>query len=581
MSEPAAVSTPAARLLVVDDNENNRDMLQRRLQRKGYAADTAEDGRSALALLGVNTYDAVLLDVMMPGMSGNEVLLEIRTTHSKTELPVIMATAKSDSADIVEALAQGANDYVTKPINFPVLVARIESHLSTKKEAKERSGPVIDVSLGIESGTVLDDRYEILQMAGEGGFAQVYEARQISTGQIVAFKHARPERVRRSTVTTELQRFEREMQLIGKLRHPNIVRLIDSGSIAVKRGPLSHSRSESVRAEDSDTRQEPAPGRGNDSGTRPRGSSLAPDSATPVLSVPYMVMEFLEGESLAELMTRRRAVPYEEAVAMMLPVMSALSAAHEQGIVHRDVKPQNILIVTDHKGEIVPKVLDFGIAKLTGPDAESLTLNESFIGTPEYSAPEQARGKKDIDPRADQFSLGAILYRLLSGRAMYEAESFMGMVSAVVHGEFRPLEQVIEGLPQGVADAVSKSLSLDRRARFSSMDAFARALMPHTQDAVRRRWADHFAGDIGDAEEADAEETVPAPATPHSPPVRISSTTGSDTGRPTTDETGATLEVTYDRAPTIRPPAAPRSRATTIALIVIGLLAIAVALLSK
>lgn len=573
MAELAAAAAPTARVLVVDDNEDNRDLLQRRLERSGFEVVTAEDGRRALAAIASESFDAVLLDVMMPGMSGNEVLLELRARYTKTELPVIMATAKSDSDDIVAALDQGANDYVTKPINFKVLVARLTSHLATKQEAQDRAGPVIDVSLGIEHGTVLDERYEILEMAGEGGFAQVYRARQLSTGQMVAFKHARPERVRRSTATSELQRFEREMKLIAKLRHPHIVRLIDSGSIAVRRGQLSQSRSESQRTDEA-TRQEPAPARGDDSGTRPRTTSVAPDTENDVLSVPYMVMEYLEGESLNDLIKREGRIPHREALALMLPVMSALRAAHDEGIIHRDVKPQNVLLVKDHKGDIQPKVLDFGIAKLTDPDAEALTVNESFIGTPEYSAPEQARGKKNIDARADQFSVAAILYRLLSGKPMYQADSFMGMVSAVVHGEFAPLREVVpSGVPAGVVRAIDKALSTKREDRFADLDELARALLPFVDETVTRRWMDHF----------DANPDSISDSSQDAIPIRIS-TAGLDPDAPTLDETGSTLEVTFDRAPTVRPPsaaAAPERRNTWITAIVIAAIALAVFLLTR
>ncbi len=120
-------------LLVVDDNEMNRDMLSRRLQRRGYSVAVAEDGAQALEQIGKNSFDLILLDVLMPGMSGLDMLRIIRQTHPATKLPVIMATAQSETEDIVEALKLGANDYVTKPFDFPVVLARVETHLSLKR----------------------------------------------------------------------------------------------------------------------------------------------------------------------------------------------------------------------------------------------------------------------------------------------------------------------------------------------------------------------------------------------------------------------------------------------------------------
>src|SRR4051812_10653934 len=133
-----------ASLLVVDDNESNRDALSRRLGLKGYGVRMAASGAEALTLVATEAYDLVLLDVEMPGMSGFDVLSQIRESRSSTQLPVIMVTARTDGPDIVEAFRLGANDYVTKPIDFPVALARIGTHLAHKwavealRESEER-----------------------------------------------------------------------------------------------------------------------------------------------------------------------------------------------------------------------------------------------------------------------------------------------------------------------------------------------------------------------------------------------------------------------------------------------------------
>jgi adenylate cyclase len=137
LREGEARPRPLEHLLVVDDNEANRDMLSRRLESRGYRISIAESGQKALDLVESERFDLVLLDIMMPEMSGLVALKRLRTRHSRGELPVIMATAKDQSQDIVEALGLGANDYVTKPIDFPVLLARIEAHLSLKRALEE------------------------------------------------------------------------------------------------------------------------------------------------------------------------------------------------------------------------------------------------------------------------------------------------------------------------------------------------------------------------------------------------------------------------------------------------------------
>jgi sigma-B regulation protein RsbU (phosphoserine phosphatase) len=121
------------KLLVVDDNEMNRDMLSRRLSRRKHNVITANDGQEALNLIEKESFDVILLDIMMPGISGIEVLKKLRESYSRADLPIIMATAKSESEDIVDALKLGVNDYVTKPLNFPVVAARVNTQLSLKK----------------------------------------------------------------------------------------------------------------------------------------------------------------------------------------------------------------------------------------------------------------------------------------------------------------------------------------------------------------------------------------------------------------------------------------------------------------
>ncbi|MBX3229063.1 MAG: response regulator [Labilithrix sp.] len=481
-SKPSSGKPPSQpmRLLVVDDNDDNSNLLSRRLKSKGYQVDIASDGPSALEACAKVTYDAILLDVMMPGMSGIEVLTKLREKHAKTQLAVIMATAKDDSSSVVDALKKGANDYVTKPIDFPVLLARLETHLAMKAEAAKAAAAAatkVDVTFGIAPGTVLCGRYEILEKRGEGGFAVVYKARQISTNREVALKHLRPDVLGARSDRVHLERFERESKLIGELNHPNVVRLIDSGSVSVR---PSAPPSTPLK----DAADDPA---ATASQTRKRQPDGDP------MNVPYIVMELLAGESLADLIDREAPLAPSRAVDLILPVLSALHAAHEKGVVHRDVKPSNIMLSADDRGGIEPKVLDFGIAKLTTQDKSDLTVTSSLIGTPQYMPPEQAFGKKDLDARADQFSAAAVLYQMLTGRPLYSGESFLELVSNVLAGTFTPLADAKPGLEPALVTVVSRALAAERESRHSSVMAFGRALLPFATDRGARRWTDQFA----------------------------------------------------------------------------------------
>ncbi len=501
------------RILVVDDNEDNRDMLSRRLTRKGYDAPVAEDGASALERIAAGGIDLVLLDVMMPGMSGVECLQKIREEHPKTRLPVIMATAKTESKDVVEALNSGANDYVTKPIDFPILLARVESQLSIREEAAKAAeaaeaagaAAAIDLSAGLREGTVVNESYEIRDMIGHGGFAAVYRAKQLSTGQMVALKCLSPDRVARDPSSVEVKRFIQEMKLIGTINHPNVVRLIDSGSIScagniiATAGPgwsespvVPQPAGEGSLGET--VSQSPTADRKDDvdpiSRTRPSASDQAPAAS---FDVPYIVMEYLEGGTLADLLTEREVLDPSEAIDILLPVIGALSAAHDEGVVHRDIKPANIFLVTDKKKQITPKVLDFGIAKLVERAGEALTIDDSFIGTPEYMAPEQGRGERDLDPRADQFSVAAILYHAVTGRKLYVAGSLIGLVRLVSEGEFKAPRAIRDDIPEGLEQVMLRALDRDRDRRFTSVVSFGKALLPYASEATQRLWQDRLA----------------------------------------------------------------------------------------
>jgi serine/threonine-protein kinase len=534
-----ASAARAARLLVVDDNDDNRNLLSRRLRSKGYEVDLAPDGPSALEACAKAPYDAILLDVMMPGMSGLEVLLELRRKHAKTELAVIMATAKNDSASVVDALKQGANDYVTKPIDFPVLLARLETHLAMKAEAAERAGAQVDVTFGIAPGTVLCQRYEILEKRGEGGFAVVYRARQLSTDRDVALKHLRPDVLCAPGDNTQLERFERESKLIGELNHPNVVRLIDSGRLSLRTAgaPSTAGAGPGAGAQ---------AGAGSKAGAQPGADAAAAggaqaaavvdcaDGAAPAahesgetrheradaasqtrrrppeqdtLAVPYIVMELLTGEPMNELIAREAPLEPARAIDLMLPVLSALAAAHDKGVVHRDVKPSNIMLAKDDRGAIEPKVLDFGIAKLTTREGTDLTVSSSLIGTPQYMSPEQALGRKNLDGRADQFSAAAVLYQALTGRPLYQGDSLLELVGRVLAGDHTPLATARPDLPPALAAVITRALSTEADRRYASMAAFGAALLPFASASAAHRWTDEFGAA---AEAARASETAPS-----------------------------------------------------------------------
>jgi CheY-like chemotaxis protein len=374
-------------ILVVDDLPANRDLLARRLERSGFRVLQASSGTEALEVLGRSAVDCMLLDLAMPGMSGLEVLREVRADRSSALLPVIIVTAKTDSEDVVEALSLGANDYVTKPLDFPVALARIKAHLRTRSAAQAEATTGFEPQTPGQAvpGAVLGGRYRLDSLIGGGSFGSVFRARHVELGHDVAVK------VLGTSAGTDpeaLARFRREGASTCRVQHPNVVAVLDFGVSAA--------------------------------------------------GVAYLVMELLEGHSLErEIETHGHLTP-RRAAEILVPVCAALAAAHAADVVHRDIKPSNVFLHHSLLGE-VPKVLDFGIAKIAGDTAfgRHITLDGSLLGTPAYMAPERFR-RGPYGSKSDVYSVGTMLYEMLSGRLPFMPVSADPLALVAMQAEDEP-----------------------------------------------------------------------------------------------------------------------------------------------
>lgn len=343
-------SSNQAKILIVDDNPYNLEVLSRRLERRGFQIICADNGKEALSLIRSQELDLVLLDIMMPSMSGTEVLVEARKTFSKTALPIIMVTSRGESEDVVDSLNLGANDYVMKPIDFPVALARIQTQLSQKREVSKISNTKLTYSLNVGE---YFGQYLIEQKVGQGGMGAVYKVHDPTLDRIVALKVILPGH---ELTKAQVERFNREAKAIAKIKHPNIVTVYQIGET-----PQHH-----------------------------------------------FTMDFIEGMNLSRLI-KERALTVAQAVRLCSKIASALHTAHTKGIIHRDLKPSNIMI--DSQNE--PHLMDFGLAKMES-ESKSITLTGDILGTPEYMSPEQVDPHcGEVDTRCDLYSLGVILYEML------------------------------------------------------------------------------------------------------------------------------------------------------------------------
>jgi serine/threonine protein kinase len=195
---------------------------------------------------------------------------------------------------------------------------------------------------------------------------------------------------------------------------------------------------------------------------------------------PVMVMDLLHGETLGQRILRRQQLDVTETASLLLPAVSAIGTAHERGIVHRDVKPDNIFLAKADRGEVV-KVLDFGIAKLTLQDGEpGVTETGSTLGTPCYMAPEQAAAEKDLDHRVDVWALGVILYECLSGARPIEGDSIGQVVMHLMSTGITPLERLVPDLPSDLTALVGRMLARERARRPNDLREVAEVLARHT-----------------------------------------------------------------------------------------------------
>jgi serine/threonine protein kinase/TPR repeat protein len=295
-----------------------------------------------------------------------------------------------------------------------------------ERVAVTRSG-VTAVELRKLLQRALGPGYELGARVGAGGFAEVFRAQDLRLKRSVAVKVLRPDL---GLSPGMLERFQREAETIAALRHPNIVPIFDVGE--------AH-------------------------------------------GVAYLIMPFIEGESLRARMERDGKLPVPEVRRILREAAHGLAAAHDAGVIHRDVKPENIML-EGRDARIL--LMDFGIAKAVGGDEETpvteegiapaLTSTGIIVGTPQYMSPEQACGDKTIDARTDQYSLGVVGYRLLSGGLPFEGESTRAVLYKQLVSEPPPIMEKVPDAPPGLASAITRAMRKEPRERFDTMTEFAR-----------------------------------------------------------------------------------------------------------
>ena len=361
----------------------------------------------------------VLLALLVAGFTAQRVVRPVTALAA--------ASRRAADGDYQAEIPEGGNDEIgTLSGAFKRLLADLKERQAlvdllsaqgpgaTRTQMINPNAPTMKMPAGMENMTVLTpgqtfgNRYEIKSVLGVGGMGMVYKANDRELGEILAIKTLKPEMV--AADANALERFKSEIKLARKIAHRNVVRTYDLGEIG---------------------------------------------------GVYYITMEFVEGKSLKDLVRERGRLPASAVLPIAKQLCRALEVSHDEGVIHRDIKPQNMVVQADG----VLKVMDFGIARLaTRPKDAGHTEAGMVVGTPEYMAPEQLLGD-ELDARADLYATGVVLYECLTGRVPITADTPITLIAKVLEEEPQPPRAIQPDVPQELSDLVVWALAKDREKR--------------------------------------------------------------------------------------------------------------------
>ncbi len=421
-------------VVVVDDNGVNRMLLTGILEQARYVVRSASNGRDALQIIELEPPEIILLDIQMPKMSGYEVCESLKSMQRTREIPVIFISAVEDVGEKVKAFEAGGVDYIMKPFEPAEVLARVGTQVKLFRLQRELRQRNFDLQRRNEqllvaqdhtqrmfgalsdalTGTILDETYRLEEKIGEGGFGAVFRGTHVELRRPVAIKVLRPSPDANSR--EQILRFRREGVAACRINHPNAVEVLDFA--------ISHT------------------------------------------GMPYLVMELLTGRTMGSLLRETPRLPLQRCAGIAVPVCEALGAAHAAGIVHRDIKPDNVFLHESAGKEIV-KVVDFGIARLMDSerpaDLDGITEAGTLLGTPQFMAPERLIGRP-YDERSDVYSVGVLFYQALAGDFPFPNStraSMPDMINLHLTTKPRALRELNENVPEAVAAAVMQALDFE------------------------------------------------------------------------------------------------------------------------
>lgn len=408
-------------VLLVDGDVSQRTLLTLRLRNEGYRVRVARDGRQALEEVRRRPPDLILSEAVLPRLDGYGLLDALRR-EGFTEVPFLFLSSRSDPLSVNKGLLLGAVDFLSKPVNLEVLLTKLDRQLAHPVDQTEASSRIrlSDLTLTtpelpavhyeeLAPGTLLLGRFLLDDDLGEGGMGRVFRARDERLEEDLAIKVMKP---RITDDESVLRRFKREIRLARRITHPNVVRLYDFWEA----GPLK-----------------------------------------------FLTMELLEGSDVKDILEARGPFPVPVALRIAGEIFQALAAAHSEGVIHRDVKSRNVIVLPSGRA----KVLDFGIAQGLEPSLGEGTITNSAIGTPEYMSPEQVIGSQ-LDERTDLYSAGIVLWEMLTGRLPYDPDDSGSATARKRFEDPPPPSELGSPASPDLDRLVLRLLAPDREDRFAS-----------------------------------------------------------------------------------------------------------------
>jgi DNA-binding response OmpR family regulator len=416
------------RILIADDSRELRTVLSTQLRKLGFDVQVAVDGQDALERARTFRPTLIIMDIMMPKLSGLQATKRMRDDKDLSSTPIILMSQLGEEQAVVEGIQAGADEYLVKPFRQAELASRVRILLrkasGTQKKLDETTVQGLEaaedndaVRRFKETGQIVSKDFAgftIIDKLGQGGTATVYRAMEPVNLKPVALKIISP------FAAVKEGFLKRSNEIAVRLVHPHIVRTYTMGEYQ---------------------------------------------------DVHFMVQELVEGVALDSYLHEEGGrLPEAGARRYMLHVAEALRYLEQQGLIHRDIKPGNIYIGQDDSA----KLGDFGLSRLR--DDLGQTAEGYLLGTPHYISPEQANGDKDIDTRSDLYSLGATFFHLLSGEPLFPGDNLQQVVLAHMTKDRRPLAELATDVSPPLCALIDKLVAREKQDRCQGADALIEAL---------------------------------------------------------------------------------------------------------